>query len=873
MSRKPCLFDHVTLKDESQGIIKFIGSLPGKEGTFYGIDLTYEGKDSFNNMNGRYKKFKLFDTTQPKKGRLCKFQTISYYKLTAESVKITVGDSLYVDEAYCDGKIKYVGCPSDSSSQIYVGVLLEEDNGDTDGTFAATQAQYFQCKQDYGLYMALPSQYASADTPTASTKKKTTEKEQKSNDVVKTTVMPVNSGIESSSVARPDKDRKYNLQKKAQSEDKNKKKPTTPRSFKIVSKKDEQEQKAKSDRIKKEREEREKSVKKVKTQNDTQQRATTQKAQKEKAAEKERQQKAEQERLKKEKAEKAQKARQERIAQQKKEAEAAAQKAELERKADEERKAAKADEERNAAKAARTEQERLKKEKAEKAQKARQERIAQQKKEAEAAAQKAELERKAEEERKAAKADEERNAAKAREQAAEQERARNQKAEQDAAAAERMRKQRADFEQKEKDRIEREEREQQQKADKARRLEESRQRAEKIRAEKQEKARLEKEEKERLRKQKKQASNSPMVKATTPSASPKPSPKPSPKQSSSAVDSQSIYNNDDDDDDDVKAAEMVRKQQQQNEEEELRQAMLARKKAAELEKKQKAAQVNKSPSKSPSFGMKSSASAEKNDLSDIMGAMNAWKKTTQQPTTQATSNAFKRGHKKKNTGLNGRTGRKFSNASKPKKNYSSKDLEIEMKQAVGKNIQNVSMVKLDDYEGDVPMVLYLCGHTLYTADKFGTYRLFEPEETKKNAASNTVYNAAWSIYHFLASMPTPLLDPVPHDVLDKALSKDVMHEVIQAMDEPFASTLCYLWDLLARVAMNSSQSKMNQNQLGKVFGPMVTMVTKEDVKGNRVSMNVLAASRMMAMFRRGIEWRMQIQGFKFEDSDDDDDSD
>jgi len=826
MSRKPCLFDHVTLKDESQGIIKFIGSLPGKEGTFYGIDLTYEGKDSFNNMNGRYKKFKLFDTTQPKKGRLCKFQTISYYKLTAESVKITVGDSLYVDEAYCDGKIKYVGCPSDTSSQIYVGVLLEEDNGDTDGTFAATQAQYFQCKQDYGLYMALPSQYASADTPTASTKKKTTEKEQKSNDVVKTTVMPVNSGIESSSVARPDKDRKYNLQKKAQSEDKNKKKPSSssksntksaatdspkPRSFKIVSKKDEQEQKAKSDRIKKEREEREKSVKKVKTQKDTQQRATTQKAQKEKAAEKERQQKAEQERLKKEKAEKAQKARQERIAQQKKEAEAAAQKAELERKADEERKAA--------------------------------------------------------------KADEERNAAKAREQAAEQERARNQKAEQDAAAAERMRKQRADFEQKEKDRIEREEREQQQKADKARRLEESRQRAEKIRAEKQEKARLEKEEKERLRKQKKQASNSPMVKATTPSASPKPSPKPSPKQSSSAVDSQSIYNNDDDDDDDVKAAEMVRKQQQQNEEEELRQAMLARKKAAELEKKQKAAQVNKSPSKSPSFGMKSSASAEKNDLSDIMGAMNAWKKTTQQPTTQATSNAFKRGHKKKNTGLNGRTGRKFSNASKPKKNYSSKDLEIEMKQAVGKNIQNVSMVKLDDYEGDVPMVLYLCGHTLYTADKFGTYRLFEPEETKKNAASNTVYNAAWSIYHFLASMPTPLLDPVPHDVLDKALSKDVMHEVIQAMDEPFASTLCYLWDLLARVAMNSSQSKMNQNQLGKVFGPMVTMVTKEDVKGNRVSMNVLAASRMMAMFRRGIEWRMQIQGFKFEDSDDDDDSD
>eukprot|EP00486_Rosalina_sp_Unknown_P012825 CAMPEP_0201579582 /NCGR_PEP_ID=MMETSP0190_2-20130828/27280_1 /ASSEMBLY_ACC=CAM_ASM_000263 /TAXON_ID=37353 /ORGANISM="Rosalina sp." /LENGTH=143 /DNA_ID=CAMNT_0048014247 /DNA_START=83 /DNA_END=514 /DNA_ORIENTATION=- len=130
---------------------------------------------------------------------------------------------------------------------------------------------------------------------------------------------------------------------------------------------------------------------------------------------------------------------------------------------------------------------------------------------------------------------------------------------------------------------------------------------------------------------------------------------------------------------------------------------------------------------------------------------------------------------------------------------------------------------------------------------------------------------AWNIYQFLAQLPSPLLDDVPMDVLDKALSKDVMKDVIKAMDEPYASTLVYLWDLLACVAMESKTSRMGQHQLGKVFGPMVTMVTQEDMKGNRVSMNVLGASRMMAMFRRGIEWRMELKGFNFDDSDDDSD--
>merc|ERR1712113_174699 len=254
------------------------------------------------------------------------------------------------------------------------------------------------------------------------------------------------------------------------------------------------------------------------------------------------------------------------------------------------------------------------------------------------------------------------------------------------------------------------------------------------------------------------------------------------------------------------------------------------------------------------------------ELKDMMSEMNAWKRQQSSPQ----SGGFKR-KKVKDAGLGGRKGRKFSNAPKPKGNYNKKDLMMEMNKSFGKDISKITMVKLDQYEGDIPLVLYLLGNELYKANKFGTFKLFEPAEMQKQKGNNNVCGAAWNIYTFLSSMPVPLLHTVPGEILNKALNKDVMKDVIKAMDEPYASTLCYLWDILAKVAMESKTSKMGQQQLGKVFGPMVTMVTQEDMKGNRVSMNVLAASRMMAMFRRGIEWRMQMMGFDFEDSDDDSD--
>lgn len=179
------------------------------------------------------------------------------------------------------------------------------------------------------------------------------------------------------------------------------------------------------------------------------------------------------------------------------------------------------------------------------------------------------------------------------------------------------------------------------------------------------------------------------------------------------------------------------------------------------------------------------------------------------------------------------------------------------------------MTKVSGYSNDIPLILYLLGQKLIKLDKFGTFKIFHPEEMEKQREKPEM-QIAHNIFVFFSKLPEPLLSTVPQSVLDKALSKDVMKEVIGLMEEPYASTLCYFWDILAKVAMNPN-ARMGQQSLGKVFGPLCTMVTMEDMKGNRVSMNVLAASRMMAFFRRGIEWRMEEQGFDFEESDSDDD--
>ena len=142
------------------------------------------------------------------------------------------------------------------------------------------------------------------------------------------------------------------------------------------------------------------------------------------------------------------------------------------------------------------------------------------------------------------------------------------------------------------------------------------------------------------------------------------------------------------------------------------------------------------------------------------------------------------------------------------------------------------------------MVLHLLGQKFIGLNKFGTFKLFLPEEMEKQADKPEM-QLAHNIFVFFSKLPEPLLGDLDQNIFDKGLNKDVMKDCVAMMPEPHASTLTYLWDILAKVAMNPN-ARMGQQSLGKVFGPMTTLVTQEDMKGNRVSTNVLGASRMIA---------------------------
>ena len=122
-----------------------------------------------------------------------------------------------------------------------------------------------------------------------------------------------------------------------------------------------------------------------------------------------------------------------------------------------------------------------------------------------------------------------------------------------------------------------------------------------------------------------------------------------------------------------------------------------------------------------------------------------------------------------------------------------------------------------------------------------------------------VHQVASQIVLFFAELATPLLDPshVSESIIMKATSKEVMSDVMQQVPEPYATVTLFLWDLCAEVATNEAATRMGSAQLAGVFGPVCgPRVSAAELKGGRPSMNVLASSKMVAFFRRGIEWRL-----------------
>lgn len=89
----PHLYNKVQLDDGSIGVVRYIGSIMGKKGTFYGIDVT---KGSSKN-DGTFKGIRYFDTKRGgRTGRFCKSSKIKRCKRTSFS---KYGVLIYFDTA------------------------------------------------------------------------------------------------------------------------------------------------------------------------------------------------------------------------------------------------------------------------------------------------------------------------------------------------------------------------------------------------------------------------------------------------------------------------------------------------------------------------------------------------------------------------------------------------------------------------------------------------------------------------------------------------------------------------------------------------------------------------------------------------------
>eukprot|EP01084_Bolivina_argentea_P011565 21615_1 len=158
-----------------------------------------------------------------------------------------------------------------------------------------------------------------------------------------------------------------------------------------------------------------------------------------------------------------------------------------------------------------------------------------------------------------------------------------------------------------------------------------------------------------------------------------------------------------------------------NDDELLFQQMRERKKRAQIEKKEKA---KKEAEKKKQFEAKKAVTDKNNnDIQKMMADMNAWSNNNNKNGNNKNhkngkvANAASQFQRKQVNGHKGggntvKKGRKFSIAAGPKKSYSDKELQNEMKKSFGRDITKITMVKLAKYDGDIPLVLYLLGNKL-----------------------------------------------------------------------------------------------------------------------------------------------------------------
>ncbi len=150
MSKVTTVGDRVKLKYKTKelvGVVKFVGSIKGKNGIFYGIELD---KANAGDNNGDFKNITYF-TTARKKGIFVKKSAItktSSKNNTAQ--RVTVGSNVNVTKSDCVGCVQFIG-ELQSKAGIYYGIQLKEPKGKNNGTLKGRI--YFECDENCGVFV------------------------------------------------------------------------------------------------------------------------------------------------------------------------------------------------------------------------------------------------------------------------------------------------------------------------------------------------------------------------------------------------------------------------------------------------------------------------------------------------------------------------------------------------------------------------------------------------------------------------------------------------------------------------------------------------------------------------------------------------
>eukprot|EP01084_Bolivina_argentea_P013431 25210_1 len=161
------LLAKIKLSDDSIGIVKFIGELPGKIGVFYGLDIS-KGK-SFN--DGTFEKQQFFKTKNGKSGRFVKSVKMKKIAATEKSKKYqqyTINKLVYFSKTKSMAKIRSIGYAPWMKKHIVVfGIELIEKCKDEylngrNGQYIYRTAdskpkkyQAFSCKKGLGFYVKM----------------------------------------------------------------------------------------------------------------------------------------------------------------------------------------------------------------------------------------------------------------------------------------------------------------------------------------------------------------------------------------------------------------------------------------------------------------------------------------------------------------------------------------------------------------------------------------------------------------------------------------------------------------------------------------------------------------------------------------------